>query len=343
MKQKPRIPIYTPLCIPAHVREEIDGAMFDFLHGGEYAPGAQVEAFEREFAKLVGAKYCVAVDSGRTALRIAMQYAHVQMGEYVVASVLLSKNAVLSINDLQADLFPVGCDKNTLNIDKDDLPTISGYKCLVVSNFNGRCSDLGVLQQWGKKFNATLINDCSEISDVQGLDIDCAEVHCFDFNGPVAIGSIGAAGACVTNSAATAQLLRARVQDATMDEIQAAILRIKVRYFTDIRTSINRTALVLNANLQKRSGLTLTTIDPFFTPYRYAVRVCKECIDVFEDSLNSSGIETARLYKQSNADDVEDELVAIPMYPGMGIPQIQAVCNAVLEALKIINSIPEHN
>ena len=116
----------------ASIKQELDAAIHSVLDGGIYASGQAVAAFEREFARYCGVNQCVAVNSGTSALHLAMIAAGVKPGDEVITVPFTFVATAWAISYVGAKPVFVDIDPRTFTMDAEKLSRAVGSKTRAV-------------------------------------------------------------------------------------------------------------------------------------------------------------------------------------------------------------------
>ena len=220
------------------------------LDSGHYIRGPEVSAFEREFAAAIGSSYCVGLSSGTQALEIALEAAGVGPGDEVIVPAFTFVATAFAVSYLGAR--PVFADVNptTLTLDPKDTSAkiTSKTRAIIPVHIFGYPADMDSLLGLTKKNNLKVIEDCAQAYGTlyRGKPVGVlGDIGCFSFYPTKNLGAAGDAGAVVTSDSKLHEaclLLRnigAKGSDKyrhvqlgynyRLDEIQAAILRVKMR------------------------------------------------------------------------------------------------------------------
>jgi dTDP-4-amino-4,6-dideoxygalactose transaminase len=270
---------------------ELEEAAKRVLRGGWYVLGSEVAAFESEFAAYLGVEHCVGVANGLDALVLSLAALDLQAGDEVLVASNTYIATILAI--VRAGLTPVLVepDPETFNID----PKLLGR------SLTGRTRAICVTHLFGKPCRMDLI--CSFAGE-HGLRVveDCAQSHgsllggrqtgtfgdlgCFSFYPTKNLGAFGDAGAVVTRDASMAEKLRHLRNygshqkyvnvylgyNSRLDEIQAALLRVKLKFLTDVIEHKRALADLYFAGLPNWLIKPVLRSDEFDSFHIYAVR-----------------------------------------------------------------------
>lgn len=146
------------------IKDELDAAVLDILHGGQYILGQPVENFEKAFAEYCGTKYAVGVGNGSDALVIALKACGVMPGDEVITtdmSFIATAEAVVA-----AGARPVfaDCTKDTYTLDPAEVERkITGRtKAVIPVHLYGQCADMDEINRIAKKYNLKVIEDAAQ-------------------------------------------------------------------------------------------------------------------------------------------------------------------------------------
>jgi len=234
-------------------RQQIDEAIRNVLDSGYYLLGHEVNAFENEFAAFCGAKYCSSLANGTDALEIALRALGVVAGDEVITVANAGAYSTTACNIVAAVPVYVDVQADDLLLDIEQIkPAISTHtKCIIVTHLYGQAVDV--------KRVRSLLSDIDR-GDIKVLE-DCAQAHgatingdkvgshgdiaCFSFYPTKNLGALGDGGAVITSDPEIHQTcLRLRQygwefkycavtpfgRNSRLDELQAAVLRIKLQY-----------------------------------------------------------------------------------------------------------------
>ena len=228
--------------------QEIRDAFERVLTKGWFILGEEVEAFEREFAEWCGAKYCVGLASGLDAITLSLRALHLPAG----SEVLVPSNAYIApiLSILEANLTPilVEPDLRTYNMDPRlaEKAVTKKTRAIVPVHLYGKISDMKGLTRVAEKYGLKIVEDCAQAHGAMqggkkaGL---WGDAGAFSFYPTKNLGALGDAGAIVTNREDLAEEVRTLRNygsrkkyhndlvgvNSRLDEVQAAILRVKLR------------------------------------------------------------------------------------------------------------------
>jgi len=228
---------------------EINRSISDILSSGWLILGQELEKFEKSFAGYLGAKYCVGCASGTDAITLALRASGIRPGDEVITQANTCIPTVCGIANSFATPVFCDCEEDSLMIDADSLEfkITRKTKAFIPVNLYGASADYDKLLNISKKYSIPMIEDCAQShgSEFNGKKTGTfGRMSCFSFYPSKNLGCYGDGGAVVTNSRHLCEkllLLRNYGQkrryyhqipgfNSRLDEIQAGILNVKLRY-----------------------------------------------------------------------------------------------------------------
>ncbi|MCM2304472.1 MAG: DegT/DnrJ/EryC1/StrS family aminotransferase [Elusimicrobia bacterium] len=295
----------------AEIGAEAKAAVARVLDSGVYILGPENKAFDSEFAQAVGAKYSLGVDSGTSALELALEAAGVGPGdEVIVPSFTFIATAtavsVLGAKPIFADIDPITMTLDAKSVEGACTPRT---KAVVVVHLFGQPADMDPLMSLAKSRKLAVIEDCaqSHLATYKGRPTgSIGDLGAFSFYPTKNLGAAGDAGAVTTNDAglrdavnelrncgrsAAAGYNHVRVgHNCRLDEVQAAILRVKLLRLEAWTAARRRVAAIYDEGLAglplKRPPLGSESSRPVF--HLYTIRTDRR--DALAADLRRSGI-----------------------------------------------------
>lgn len=230
------------------IQKKITNAIDRVLTSGKYILGDEGFAFENEFKTYIGTKYAVGVNSGTDALKIALRSLSIGGGDMVITTTNTAVPTVSAIREIGANPVFVDIDQFfAIDPKKIERAITNKTKAIIVVHLYGQPADIFAIKKITKKHKIALIEDCAQAvgATINGKKIGSfGDVSCFSFYPTKNLGAYGDGGIILTNSkhlAEKAKSLRMYGMKKTyyateegfnsrLDEIQAAILRIKLPY-----------------------------------------------------------------------------------------------------------------
>jgi len=351
------------------IREEIDNAVSRVLQSGNFVLGEESELFEKEFAKYVGADHCVGVASGLDALFLSLKALEIGPGDEVIVPAHTFIATWLAVTMCGAEIIPAEILPFTYNIDPDDvaLKITKRTKAIIPVHLYGLPADLLRLNQISRDSGVPLIEDAAQCHGARfgGQTIGGSETSvAWSFYPGKNLGAFGDGGAISTNSAEIASRLRVlrnygsqekyihleRGFNSRLDEIQAAILRVKLRHLDDWNM---RRKVIAKIYLDKLSELPISL--PSVSPdvehawHLFVVQVADR--DNLRGKLLELGIETGihypipiyqqaayqaefQGYQSKQTESLSQSALSLPIGPHLTEQNAIQVCEALQKTLQ---------
>lgn len=241
-------------------RDEYIQAATRVLDSGWYVLGKEVEAFESEFAKWLGLDHCVGLNSGLDALILALKAMEIGQGDEVIVPANTYIATVLGIT--QNGATPVFVEPDIYhNIDPEKIENAitNKTKAIVVVHLYGQPCRMDEIMEIADKHGIPVVEDCAQSHGAtfnNKMTGTFGKISCFSFFPTKNLGAFGDAGAIATNNCELAEKIRMyrnygskekyynEVQgvNSRLDEIQAALLRIKLSHLEEITIERNMIA-----------------------------------------------------------------------------------------------------
>lgn len=233
-------------------QEEFEAKALEVLRSGRYVLGGEVEAFEREFAFYVGSEHCVGLASGLDALWLAFRVLGIGAGDEVIVQANTYIASVMGITINGA--IPVFVEPDEYyNIDVEQIENriTKRTKAVLIVHLYGQASWMEPIVALCRKYHLKLIEDCAQSHGARydgRMTGTFGDIGCFSFYPSKNLGAFGDGGAVVTNDAKIATDMRMyrnygsekryynKVVGANsrLDELQAGLLRVRLRHMEEI-------------------------------------------------------------------------------------------------------------
>jgi dTDP-4-amino-4,6-dideoxygalactose transaminase len=254
----------TPAILPSDPKanylgrqREIDEAIRQTLDAGWYILGQQTSAFEQEFAGYLGAKHCVGVANGTDALHLALRACGVGAGDVVITVSHTAVATVAAIEMAGAAPLLVDIDPASFTINpeavEDAVKSWRGegkVKAIMPVHLYGHPADMQAIAAIARRYELKVIEDCAQAhgATIKGVKVGTfGDAAGFSFYPTKNLGALGDGGAVVTDDSEIAERARLLREygwreryvseiagfNSRLDEIQAAILRVKLRYLDE--------------------------------------------------------------------------------------------------------------
>jgi dTDP-4-amino-4,6-dideoxygalactose transaminase len=355
------------------IRHEVMPAIEDVLSSGQFFLGPNTRAFEAEFAAYCGTQFAVAVGNGTDALHLALRAAGVGPGDEVITVSHTFIATIEAIVQVGARPVLVDIDPVTFDIDPERIEQrlTSRTRAIVPVHLYGRLADMHAVGQIAERYGLVVIEDASQAhgaTDRLGRRAgSMADLGCFSFYYAKNLGAYGECGAVTTSDPELDRRLRLfrshgesqRYSHETLgfncrpDEIQCAVLRVKLRRLDDWNEARRRHASRYHELLSDLPiGLPELLWDGAHVYHQFVIRSSER--DRLRSSLGERGIGTgihypvpvhlqpacaALNYVEGDLPYTERaarEILSLPMYPEMTDAQLAAVAEALAEAHEVI-------
>lgn len=345
-------------------QEEIEAKLVQVFRSGWYLMGGELAAFEKNLAQYIGTEHAIGVANGLDALRLILR-AYIEMGvmspgdEIIVPSnTYIASILAISDNGLVPVLVEPDISNYNIDISKIEEKITSKTKGVLIVHLYGRTVFSDELQQLAKKHNLKIIEDNAQAigAEWNGKKTgNLGDASGFSFYPGKNLGALGDAGAITTNDEELAKTIRALANygsnqkyvniyqglNSRLDEIQAGILDIKLKYIddeNDIRRSIakrfiseiSNTKIILPENPENEKE---------HVWHLFVIRT--ESRGTLQAYLSENGVQTLihypipphkqQAYKDWNdlsfpiSEKIHDEALSLPMSPVMGEEEITKI------------------
>ena len=351
-----------------NIKPEIDAAIARVLETGQFVLGDEVAAFEREFAAYCGAAHGVAVNSGTSALHMALLAAGVGPGDEVITVPFTFVATVAAIDYAGARAVFVDVSDESLTLDPVRLEAaITGRtKAIIPVHIYGQPADMDPIRAVAARHGLIVIEDAAQAHGAQygGRPVgSLGDLACFSFYPSKNLGAYGEGGLVATDNPEHAARLRTlrdwgqqqkyvhaiRGFNARMEGFQGAILRVKLRHLPAWTDARRRIARHYDEQLGD-TGLALPREMPYarHVYHLYTVRLKER--DALQAALRQDGIATGLHYPipvhlqpayadlgyRAGAFPIAEraaaEVLSLPVFPEMTTEQMNTVTDAVRRA-----------
>jgi dTDP-4-amino-4,6-dideoxygalactose transaminase len=264
------IPMVDPAAEYRLLKDEIDAAVSRVLASGRYVLGPEGEALEREIAAYVGAAHAVGCNSGTDALHLPLVAIGVGPGDEVVVPSFTFFATAEAVSYTGASPVFADIDPATFNLSLDSLEerTTARTRAVIVVHLFGQCAAMDEISAFCKSRGLVLIEDCAQAlgAEYQGRRAGgWGDFGCFSFYPTKNLAAAGDAGMMTTGNSdhdKTLRMLRHHGSRQTylhervgwnsrLDELQAAVLRVKLRHLDGFNAARRRVAQRYREKLRK--------------------------------------------------------------------------------------------
>ena len=337
------------------------------LDSGYYLLGKELEAFEREFAEYAGVKHCIGVGNGLDALVLSLKALGVRAGDEVLVPSNTYIATWLAVSYVGARPVPVEPDERTYNIDPEKIEAAitKNTKGILPVHLYGQPADIGRIKEIAAKHDLWILEDAAQAHGARykgkrtgGL----GNIAGWSFYPGKNLGALGDGGAVTTNSDDLADRVRvlrnygSRIKylnevkgvNSRLDEIQAAVLRVKLRRLDEWNGRRRAIAAQYHEGL-KHSGLVLPYMPDWADPVHHLFVVRSERRDALRQHLEEAGIgalihypippHLQNAYKDMAmrpgslpiAERIHEQVLSLPIGPHLSDSQAATVIRAIQE------------
>ncbi|MCU1307996.1 MAG: putative aminotransferase, StrS family [Acidobacteriaceae bacterium] len=351
-------------------KKEIDAAIQQVLESGLYILGENVSQFEEQFASFIGASSCVGVGNGTDALIIALRACGIGPGDGVITVSHTAVATVAAIDVVGAVPILVDVDPAMFTMDLDKLEqTLKSYKnckikAIIPVHIYGQPLDMESILEIAGRYDLMVIEDCAQSHGAEFRNRrvgSFGHIGAFSFYPTKNLGALGDGGAIVTSDPQIAERARMLRQygwkrryisdspgsNTRLDELQAAILRVKLRYLNPENARRRALAAIYSHELESvELQVPREATDSVHIYHQYVVRTTRR--DDLKARLSSNSIETAILYPVAVHDQagyksrvvvgsggleeterICNEILSLPIYPELKDEQIGKVIDVI--------------
>jgi len=347
-------------------KSEIDQAVSRVLGKGWYILGEEVKAFEQEFARYIGVSYGIGVGSGTEAIHLALAACGIERADEVIT---VSHTATATVAAIElAGAVPVFVDVEpdyyTLDAGKLESAITEKTRAIIPVHLYGQPAELDPIIELAKKYDLRVIEDCAQAHGARykGRNVGSyGDIACFSFYPTKNLGAIGDAGMVVTDNSELAQKARLLREygwaeryvshlsgwNSRLDELQASILRVKLRYLEQDNSKRIRLAEIYDKELSNIDGICLPRKreNSVHVYHLYVIRMPKR--DELRDFLRDNGIGASvhypvpvhlqpayrHLVRSSdglpNTERLAREVLSLPIYPELSECELRQVVGTI--------------
>jgi len=349
--------------------DEYQVAIRKVLQSTHFIMGPVASEFEQDVCRYLGVNHAIACNSGTDALVMSLKACGIGPGDEVITTPFTFFATAEAVSILGATPVFADVDIRTYNIDPAKVAGLisSRTKAIIAVHLFGQPADLDSLEQLADRHGLWLIEDAAQAFGARFKGARVGTVGtagCFSFFPSKNLGAFGDGGMVVTNDDEIAEKCRMlRVHgsrkkymnetvgyNSRLDEIQAAILRVKLPHVDEWNLGRRRVAQVYNEYLAGHGQVVLPAESPdtLHVYHQYTVRILGGRRDAVKQALSRLGIDTMVYYpvplhrlpvyshmavELPVADQLSKEVLSLPIWPTMPRETIETVANALLETL----------
>ncbi len=361
-----RVPFLQFNALHQPLKSDFTKAFEEFIDSNYYVLGSKVKAFEAEYAKFHGITYCAGVASGLDALYLSLRVLNIHKNDEVIVPSNTYIATVLAVSYVQAKPVFVEPELVTYNIDPQKIEEkITPYtKAILPVHLYGQAANMTEIMKIAQKYNLWVIEDNAQAHGAlhnQKMTGTFGHINATSFYPSKNLGALGDAGAITTASEELYEQIKmfrnygSKVRyyndvigyNSRLDELQAALLLIKLSYLNQWNQERNQIAnLYLQLLADVPEVVLPQTLQGNIHVYHLFVIRCKKRNELM-DYLKKHEIDTLihypvpphlqKAYQHLNykrgdfpiAEQLADEMVSLPLYPGLKTEQVEFVCDTI--------------
>ncbi len=348
------------------IKTEVNEAIHRVLDKQWFILGEEVKKFEREFSEYVSAKYSIGVNSGSDALYLAVKSLGIGNGDEVitVSHTFVSTADAIVRNGAKPVFVDIDSETYIMDVAQVEDKITKRTKAIIPVHLYGHPADMDPIMELAKKYNLFVIEDACQAhgAEYKGEKVGAiGDLGCFSFYPSKNLGAYGNGGMIVTNNEELAKKLRMLRNygqsqkyyydfmgvNSRLDEIQAAVLRVKLKHLDEWNEKRRNVAKLYN-ELLKDSNVILP-IEKDYAKHVYHLYVIRSTNrDKLQRYLSQNGIQTQIHYplpvhKQKSyldlgfraylpvTEKICCEILSLPMHPWLNQGEVEFISRKIKE------------
>lgn len=353
------------------IGKEVEAEVVEVLRSGSYILGKHNKGLEAELSEFIGVKHSVALNSGTDALHLALRALDIGAGDEVITTAFTFVATTEAIGIVGAKPVFVDIDPDTFNIDAEKIEKAitPKTKAIIPVHLYGQPANMKVIMDIAKRYDLFVIEDCCQAigAKIDGKMVGSfGDVGCFSFFPTKNLGAMGDGGLLTTNS----QAIKDRVialrnhggavryyhdeigVNSRLDEVQAAILRIKFKYINEWNKKRKENAYKYNELFANCADVEtpkeMENTDCVY--HQYTVKIPNR--DAVHKMLQEAGIGAMLYYpvplhlqkvheylgvKEGSLPETEKDtklVVSLPMFPELTYEEQKTVASTLIECIE---------
>ncbi len=351
----------------SELRQEVDAALTRVAESSWYVLGPELEAFESEFAQYLGVRYCVGVANGLDALYLSLRAMGIGSGDEVIVPSNTYIATWLAVTRAGARVVPVEPDERTFNLDPRLVAqaVTTQTRAILPVHLYGQSADMSALTSLARAHGLQILEDAAQAHGAAHYAQrvgSLGDAAAWSFYPTKNLGALGDGGAVTTNDSGIADRVRilrnygARAkyvnevlgENSRLDEIQAAVLRVKLRHLDDWNGRRQEIACRYRDALRGIST-GLPFVPPWANPvwHLYVIRIPHR--ETLRARLTAAGIDTLIHYPIPPhlqaayahlryppgsfplAESMADDVLSLPMHPHLSAEHQDRVVKVLID------------
>lgn len=358
------IPVAAPALEYRAFETEIIAAMKGAMDGGRYILGHEVEAFEQEFAHFIGTRFAIGVASGTDAIYVALCAAGIGVGDEVIMPAHTAVATLVAVEQSGATPVLADIESDSFTIDPDSVAQRLSprTKAIIPVHLYGHPANLDALNRLVAGRDIIVLEDCAQAhgAEYRGAKVgSIGTVGAFSFYPTKNLGALGDGGMIVTSDEAIYEratrfrtygwserfISVERGWNSRLDELQAAILRVKLAHLPELIEQRRSIAAIYQEALGNDLQGPVEATDCRHAYHLFVVRSSQR--DALQSFLAGQGIgtdihypmplHTQPAYRGELGEEGDfpiseracDEVLSLPLYPFLDQGSVETVCSAL--------------
>jgi dTDP-4-amino-4,6-dideoxygalactose transaminase len=353
------------------LKKEIDQKVKKVLKSGHFILGPEVESLEKNIAEYCNTQFSVGVASGTEALHLALIACGVGKGDEVITTSFTFVATAEVVSHLGAQPIFIDINQNNFNIDTKLIASkiTKRTKAIIPVHLYGQASDMDPIFEIAREKDLMIIEDCAQAfgSEYKGRKVgSIGDVGCFSFYPSKNLGCYGDGGMVVTSNRDIYQKVKLLRQhgaeeqynhkvlgfNSRLDEMQAAILGVKLKYLDEWNDIRRERAKLYNMYLADKD--IILPVEESYNRHiynQYTIRIKNR--DKIREGLQKEKIASAvhypiplhqqPIYKNISCEEgglvvserISKEVLSLPIYPYINPEQIKKVSDCLIELIKM--------
>lgn len=348
------------------LKSELDAAYHRVMESGWYILGAEVDAFEHDFAEYCGVKHCVSVGNGLEALHLILRAYGIGKGDEVIVPANTYIATWLAVSYSGAQPIPIEPDRNTYNIDPEHIERkiTKKTKAILPTHLYGQSADMDIINSIAEEYGLIVVDDAAQAhgAKYRGNRVgSLSDATGWSFYPGKNLGAFGDAGAITTNNDTIAERVRTlrnygskvkyfnEVQgfNSRLDPLQAAFLRVKLKYLDEWNTRRLQIAKYYLSALSEIPEITRPYVPGWAEPSWHLFVIQHKKRETFLQYLRDMGVQTLihypvpphlqSAYNEMNlsigtfpiTEEIHRKIVSLPMGPHLTSAEAQKVVEVI--------------
>ncbi len=355
------------------LREECDAAYHRVMNSGWYLLGEELRAFEAEYAAFCGSKHCMGVANGLDGLQLALRATGIGPGDEVIVPAHTFIATWFAVTSVGATIVPVEPKADTFNLDPDlvEQAVTHRTRAIIPVHLYGQTVEVAPLFEIANRHDLIVLEDAAQSHGARycgRVSGSLGHIAAHSFYPAKNLGAIGDAGAVTTDNDDFAHRIRElrnyggsqkyhhdRVgYNSRMDELQAAFLRVRLRYLSSWNTRRRQIATTYLTELAGINQITLPVVPEWAEPVWHLFVIQTPERDRLKERLDAVGVATiihypipphlSGAYRELGyskgsfpiAERIADSVLSLPIGPHLSVDDARHVVSSVKSVLEAV-------